>query len=138
MYNQKFNHCRFWFMSAELKNLLLASQSLNGNYGVKRSFCNLYNETYGIEVVQEAVDQNGNDILTRICQHFTPLSYWYYKRFYAVPAQIHWDNIITRWLLPNFICKIRGWKNAVKNGRCVRGVPDCTDCKKHCKDVKAA
>jgi hypothetical protein len=100
-------------MSAELKSLLLTSKSLYSNNPVSGNTCNLYEDTYGIEVVQvfkKEGEQFAKETL-RYCQHFTRLSYWWYKRFYAVPAQIHWANsIITTWWFPNFICKLRGWR----------------------------
>ena len=32
---------------------------------------------------------------------------------------------------------VDGTSHIIKNGRCVRGIPDCCGCRKHCKDVKA-
>ena len=98
-------------MSAELKSVLLTSKSLTGEHGIKSSYCNVYADTHGIEIVQNIINQDGTEGTLRICQHFTPLSFWYYHLFYAIPAQLKWKNIIAPYMkIPNFICKVRGWK----------------------------
>jgi len=118
MYDKKYNKCRFWFMCAELKSLLVSGNSILHRHsgGVSGQSCNLYDDTCGIEVVRYLkIDDDGTSIETvkevsRVCQYFTPLSYWYYKLFYARPAQLRWqNNIAPSWKIPNLVCKIRGW-----------------------------
>lgn len=114
MYDKKYNKCRFWFMCAELKSLLVSGNSILHRHegGFTGQTCNLYEDTYGIEVVRclENGSPSENKEVMRVCQHFTPLSYWYYSLFYARPAQLRWKNAIApSWKIPNLICKIRGW-----------------------------
>jgi hypothetical protein len=115
MYDRNHNHCLFWLMSAELKSILVAGKSLTGEHGVRNSYCNIYDTTQGIEIVQNIVHKNGQEDTLRICQHFIPISFWYYKIIYARPAQLRWGNIIAPYMkIPNLICKLRGWKKINK------------------------